>query len=41
MPLRPKGTVTRGIQHHLHDALDVPVCGLERADVDAEAARDG
>ena len=31
--------VTGGVEHHLNDALDVPVCGLQRTDVHAEPAR--
>ena len=31
----------RGVEHHLDDALHVAIRGFERADVHAEAARDG
>jgi hypothetical protein len=33
--------VARGIEHHLDDAFDVAVCGLQRADIHAEPPGDG
>src|SRR5207249_11694720 len=31
--------VARSVEHHLNHAVDIPVCGLECADIHTEAAR--
>jgi hypothetical protein len=31
----------RCVEHHFDDAFNIAVCGLEGADIDAEAARNG
>lgn len=33
--------MTRGVQHHFHNALHISICGLEGADVNSQPAGDG